>query len=109
MSVVETRVRGILRQAQPLAAKIPRENLARLLDETFGEQFVEPDPPVKFQYHAGNGLVLNVHPEPRGKRLYWFCNKQYLGQKFRLYVAPAGKLSIELLENLAAHIVGEAK
>jgi hypothetical protein len=104
MSVIETRVRDILRQAEPLAARLPKHQLDKLIAETFGDQFTEPDPPAKISYQAANGLVLNVHPERRGNNLYWFCNKQHRGTKHRLYIAPAGKLSKELLENAAIQI-----
>lgn len=68
--------------------------------------FREPDPPVPFKHQANNGLWLNVRPEKRGNRFYWFVDKQLDGQRHHLYIAPAGQLSRVLLENAAIHIKG---
>lgn len=106
MNVIETRIRGLLRQAVPLAAKISKDELRLILDDVFGTEFQEPDPPAAIRYEALNGMMLTVRPELRGSRYYWFVNKQHNGRKHRLYIAPAGQLSRELIENAAIHIAG---
>lgn len=68
------------------------------------KRFTEPNPPASFKWVTEAGKLYSVRPEARGKGVYWYMRKTVNGRLFNLYVAPAGLLSAELLNNAAAHI-----
>ena len=69
--------------------------------------FQEPYPPQSFTWLCGD-VLYPVYPEPRGKRVYWYMQKMVSGKYHRVYVAPAGKLTAELLNNAAAQVEANA-
>lgn len=69
--------------------------------------FEEPHPPGSFTWMYDE-IVYSVSPEWRGNRIYWYMRKMVEGETHKLYVAPAGKLSAELLNNAAAQIAANA-
>lgn len=66
-------------------------------------QFYEPDPPAPFKYLA-NGDTYSIRPERRGANSYWFLRKMRGGKSATLYLAPAGSLSRDLLDNAVTQI-----
>ena len=67
--------------------------------------FQEPYPPQSFSW-LHDGVLYPVYPETRGKRgrVYWYIQKMVSGKYHRIYVAPAGKLTAELLDNAASQV-----
>jgi len=70
--------------------------------------FNEPDAQAGgFAWMHGKS-TYRVWPELRGKNYYWYMRKMIDGERFNIYVAPAGRLSAELLNNAAAQIAATA-
>lgn len=69
--------------------------------------FQEPHPPGSFRW-LHDGISFPVIPEWRGNRIYWFMRKMINSETYKIYVAPAGKLSAELLNNAAQQIAANA-
>lgn len=70
-------------------------------------QFKEPPEPVRFrwpvQFDDGT-LTCSVVPEKKGKKTYWYMRKSVGGRTINKYLAPAGKLTEELLDNAVKNI-----
>jgi len=65
--------------------------------------FEEPRPPFSFNW-LYEEVSYPVFPEYRGTKIYWYMRKMIDRETFKIYVAPAGKLSAELLNNAAKQI-----
>lgn len=78
------------------------------LQQQFPFMFTEPSPLLgQFSWMA-EGVIYPVVPEKRGANYYWYMKKRIDGETHKIYVAPAGKLSVELLDNAAAQIAAAA-
>lgn len=66
--------------------------------------FVEPLPPKRFHFEANNRQRFPVVPEKRGNGVYWYMRKKIGGRQHGLYLAPQGKLELEMLKNAAEQI-----
>lgn len=69
--------------------------------------FEEPTPPKAF-YWMWQGQSYSVRPEKRSGNTYWYMRKMIQGETQNIYVAPAGKLTAELLNNAARQIAAAA-
>jgi hypothetical protein len=78
------------------------------LQQKFDFMFKEPHPLGGQFTWLHDGSVYSVVPEKRGNNHYWYMRKMVDGEKHKIYVAPAGKLSVELLDNAAAQIAAAA-
>ena len=64
-------------------------------------QFIEPAPNQSFRWGISDEketFTCSVVPEKRGSKTYWYVRKSAGGKTVNIYVAPAGKLSEELLD-----------
>ena len=73
------------------------------MKQSFFVPFKEPSPSTSFRYTSSNLFTSSIVPEKRGNNIYWYMRKSCRGKTINLYVAPAGKLSKELLENASAN------
>jgi hypothetical protein len=78
------------------------------LQKKFDFMFKEPSPLVGQFTWLHDGGIYSVVPEKRGNNHYWYMRKMVDGEKHKIYVAPAGKLLVELLDNAAAQIAAAA-
>lgn len=85
--------------------KMPNLPLNVQIQKKMPFMFTEPDHSFMW-LHEGN--MYSVAREKRGNNFYWYMRKMFLKQNYTVYVAPAGKLSAELLDNAAAQIVANA-
>ena len=69
--------------------------------------FEEPLPPRAFKWLYG-GNVYPVRPERRGENIYWYMVKMVDRVQHRIYLAPAGKLEPDILNNAALQIEAAA-
>lgn len=69
-----------------------------------GGLFLEPFPPCRFTFESQSRARYPVRPERRGKSTYWYMRKVVDGELHNIYLAPSGKLELEMLENAAALI-----
>jgi hypothetical protein len=78
------------------------------LQKKFDFMFKEPHPLMGQFTWLHDGSVYSVVPERRGNNHYWYMRKMVDGEKRKIYVAPAGKLSAELLDNACIQIAAAA-
>jgi hypothetical protein len=78
------------------------------LQQQFAFMFTEPSPLLGQFTWMAKGIIYPVIPEKRGANYYWYMKKRIDGETHKIYVAPAGKLSVELLDNAAAQIAAAA-
>lgn len=70
-------------------------------------QFQEPSPPKRFRWSVedeSSTFTCSAVPEKRGRNTYWYVRKSIDGKTVNIYVAPAGKLSEQLLDNAVINI-----
>lgn len=78
------------------------------LQQTFSFMFKEPSPLVGQFTWLHEGVIYPVVPEKRGANYYWYMRKRIEGETHKIYVAPAGKLSVQLLDNACIQIAAAA-
>lgn len=78
------------------------------LQQKFKFMFQEPSPLAGGFTWMHDNVVYPVFPEKRKQNYYWYMRKGVGGETHKIYVAPAGKLSVELLDNAAAQIAAAA-
>lgn len=107
-NVVENRFSGLLGQAKLTTKRMKPEAIRDILRDMFPEAFEtfkEPEPPELFRFTYRN-VRFSIRPETKEHgNIYWHMRKYASGTHHNVYLAPAGSLTLELLENAAELIL----